>query len=95
MIEFSANLLYQQKLAKRNQSLKENEIKHFRGTVNLKRHNIKSHRTEFEAKDLNQCQKNENSGNFSTEKIDYWAFAISIGLFIIFNLSYFGEIVVV
>lgn len=95
MVEFSANLLYQQKLAKINQSLKENEIKLFRGAVNPERSKIKYQKKEMEGKELDQCQKNENSGRISAETIDNWAFSILIGLFIVFNYSYFIGIAVV
>ena len=95
MVEFSANLLYQRKLAKRNQSQKENEIKPFRAILNPERNEIKDQQTEMEAKELNKCLKNENVGRPSSETIDYLAFVISIGLFIVFNYSYFVGIAVV
>lgn len=94
MVEFSANLLYQRKLAKRNQSQKENEIKPFRAILNPERNEIKDQQTEMEAKQLNKCLKYENVGRPFSETIDYLAFVISIGLFIVFNYSYFVGIAV-
>ena len=94
MVEFAANLLYQRRTKRCPQSHQKNEVGYSSGPINPickmnnnenvagGRRGIKQYETR------GTCGSNKLS--LSSETIDFWAFCLSAGLYIIFNFTYFS-----
>ena len=94
MVEFAANLLYQRRTKRSPQSQKKNEIGSSRTPINPI---CKLNNNENVVGGNCEIKKYETSRNcgfhnlsLSSETIDFWAFILSAGLYIVFNFTYFS-----
>ena len=94
MVEFAANLLYQQRTKTITQSQIKNEIRSSCETINPARKMNNNENAVGGNHEIKKCGTSGNSGphklSLSSETIDFWAFILSAGLYIVFNFTYFS-----